>query len=41
MVELGILTIVLLTLGILGKLKLTGIERIFIKVNEWMNNYRG
>ena len=39
MVELGILTVVLLTLGILGKLKLTGLERIFNRVNEWLNKW--
>lgn len=39
MVELGILTIVLLTLGILGKAKLTGFERIFNRVNEWLNKW--
>lgn len=37
MVELGILTGTLLVLGLLGKVKLKGFERIFIKVNEWMN----
>lgn len=37
MVELGILTIVLLTLGILGNVKLTGFERIFDRINRWMN----
>ena len=39
MVELGILTLTLLTLGILGKLKLTGLERIFNRVNEWLNKW--
>lgn len=39
MVELGILTVTLLTLGILGKLKLTGLERIFNRVNEWLNKW--
>ena len=39
MVELGILTVTLLTLGILGKLKLTGVERIFNRVNEWLNKW--
>lgn len=41
MVELVILTGTLLVLGLLGKVKLKGFEKIFIKVNEWMNNYRG
>ena len=36
MVELGILTITLLTLGLLGKLKLTGLEQIFDRVNKWL-----
>ena len=39
MVELGILTVTLLTLGILGKLKLSGLERIFNRVNEWLNKW--
>lgn len=39
MVELGVLTVVLLTLGILGKLKLAGFERIFNRVNEWLNKW--
>ena len=39
MVELGILTVVLLTLGILGKVKLTGLEQIFNRVNEWLNKW--
>lgn len=39
MVELGILTVTLLTLGVLGKVKLTGFERIFDRVNEWLNKW--
>lgn len=39
MVELGILTIVLLTLGVLGRAKMTGFERIFNRMNEWLNKW--
>lgn len=39
MVELAILTVTLLGLGILGRAKMTGIERIFNKVNQWMNKW--
>lgn len=39
MVELGILTMTLLGLGILGKAKMTGFERIFTRVNQWLNKW--
>lgn len=39
MVELVILTGTLLVLGLLGKVKLTGFERIFIEINKWMNKW--
>ena len=39
MVELGILTVVLLTLGVLGRVKLTGVEQIFDRINQWMNKW--
>lgn len=39
MVELGILTVVLLTLGVLGRARMTGFERIFNRVNEWLNKW--
>lgn len=39
MVELGILTGTLLVLGVLGKVKLKGFERIFNRVNQWLNKW--
>ena len=39
MVELVILTGTLLVLGLLGKVKLKGFERLFIKINEYMNKW--
>lgn len=39
MVELGILAVTLLCLGILGRVKLPGLERIFNRVNECMNKW--
>lgn len=39
MVELAILTVTLLGLGILGRAKMAGFERIFNRINQWMNKW--